>query len=110
MKMHSLKHAINDAQARYIAANPLSKAADRKAERFMPGGNTRSVLHYDPFPVTMVKGDGADLIDLDGQRYADFLCEYSAGLFGHSDKIIRAAVHEALISLDVVGLVIGWGC
>ena len=96
MKKGSLKYAIADARARYVAANPRSKEADRYAGKFMPGGNTRSVLHYDPFPLTMAHGKGADLIDLDGHRYADFLCEYSAGLFGHSDQIIRAAVHEAL--------------
>jgi glutamate-1-semialdehyde 2,1-aminomutase len=96
MKKEPLKHAIADTRARYVSANPRSKAADRDAGKFMPGGNTRSVLHYDPFPLTMVRGEGADLVDLDGHRYADFLCEYSAGLFGHSDKIIRAAVHEAL--------------
>ncbi len=96
MKMDSLKYAIEDARARYASANPRSMVADRHAEQFMPGGNTRTVLHYDPFPVTMVRGVGAELFDLDGHCYADFLCEYSAGLFGHSDKIIRAAVHEAL--------------
>jgi len=96
MKKKSLKYAIADARSRYVSANPRSKAADKHAAKFMPGGNTRSVLHYDPFPLTMAHGKGADLIDLDGHRYADFLCEYSAGLFGHSDQIIRAAVHEAL--------------
>lgn len=94
--MKALELAIADARARYVSANPRSKAADKKAERYMPGGNTRSVLHYDPYPLTMVDGKGAELIDLDGHRYADFVCEYSAGLFGHSNKIIRAAVHEAL--------------
>lgn len=96
MKTNLLERAIKDARSRYVAANPRSKEADKYAGKFMPGGNTRSVLHYDPFPLTMVRGEGADLIDLDGHRYADFLCEYSAGLFGHSDQIIRAAVHEAL--------------
>lgn len=96
MKTSSLERALKDARKRYVCANPLSKAADKNAGKFLPGGNTRSVLHYDPFPLTMVRGEGAHLVDLDGHSYADFLCEYSAGLFGHSDKIIRAAVHEAL--------------
>jgi glutamate-1-semialdehyde 2,1-aminomutase len=96
MTTKSLQHALADARARYAAANPLSRAADKYATKFMPGGNTRTVLHYDPFPLTMARGEGADLYDLDGHRYADFLCEYSAGLFGHSDQIILAAVHEAL--------------
>ena len=95
-KMESLNHAIADARARYVSANPLSLAADKSAERYMPGGNTRSVLHYEPFPLTMVAGEGAELVALDGHRYVDFVGEYSAGLFGHSDEIIKAAVHKAL--------------
>ncbi len=73
--MESLQHAIDDARARYVAANPLSRDADQSAERFLPGGNTRTVLHYDPFPLTMVAGVGAELTDLDGHRYIDFVGE-----------------------------------
>jgi glutamate-1-semialdehyde 2,1-aminomutase len=94
--MDALNHAIEDARSRYVAANPKSRAADEKAERYLPGGNTRSVLHFEPFPLTMVGGDGAELIDLDGHRYVDFVGEYSAGLFGHSNEVIKAAIREAI--------------
>jgi len=94
--MESLNQAIEDARARYVSANPLSQAADKSAEQYLPGGNTRTVLHYNPFPLTMVSGEGAELVDLDGHRYLDFVGEYSAGLFGHSDETIKSAVHEAL--------------
>jgi glutamate-1-semialdehyde 2,1-aminomutase len=94
--MESLKQAIENARARYASANPLSMAADRSAERYLPGGNTRTVLHFDPFPLTMVAGEGAELVDLDDHRYVDFVGEYSAGLFGHSEEIIKSAVHGAL--------------
>ncbi len=59
--MEALNRAIADVRARYVAANPRSQAADREAERFLPGGNTRSVLFYPPFPVTMVSGDGPEM-------------------------------------------------
>ena len=94
--MAVLKNAIEDARRRYKAANPLSDAAEEDALQYLPGGNTRSVLHYEPFPLTMVSGEGAKVTDLDGHRYADFVGEYSAGLFGHSDPRIKAAIHEAL--------------
>ncbi|MDH3621219.1 MAG: aminotransferase class III-fold pyridoxal phosphate-dependent enzyme [Gammaproteobacteria bacterium] len=94
--MNPLKHAIEDARARFAAANPLSQAADEKAARYLPGGNTRTVLHYDPFPLTMVGGDGAELTDLDGHHYLDLVGEYSAALFGHSNEIIKSAIHDAL--------------
>ena len=101
--MKSLQHAIGDARSRYVAANPLSQAADESAERYLPGGNTRSVLHFHPFPLTMVGGDGAEVTDLDGHRYVDFVGEYSAALFGHTNEVIKAAVHEALDSGVAMG-------
>ena len=73
--MDALKLAIEDARKRYAAANPLSDAAEEDALRYLPGGNTRSVLHFEPFPLTMVSGEGAELTDLDGHRYVDFVGE-----------------------------------
>ena len=101
--MNSLETAIADARSRYASLNPLSAAADKEAERYLPGGNTRSVLHFDPFPLTMVQGEGAEVIDLDGHRYIDFVGEYSAGLFGHSNDSIKSAVREALDCGIVMG-------
>ncbi len=62
----------------------------------MPGGNTRSVLFYAPFPLAMERGDKATLWDLDGHRYDDFLAEYTAGIYGHSDDLILDAIRRAL--------------
>ncbi len=101
--MQALESAIEDARSRYVSANPLSHAADEKATRYLPGGNTRTVLHFEPFPLTMVAGDGAELTDLDGHRYIDFVGEYSAALFGHSNDVIKAAIREALDSGVAMG-------
>ena len=101
--MEALNHAIEDARSRYASANPLSQAADENAARYLPGGNTRTVLHFEPFPLTMVEGEGAELTDLDGHRYIDMVGEYSAALFGHSDEIIKAAIHKALDSGIAMG-------
>jgi len=101
--MDLLSQALEDARARYVSANPRSMAADKEAQRYLPGGNTRNVLHYEPFPLTMATGQGAELVDLDGHRYLDFVGEFSAGLFGHSDETIKAAVHKALD----IGIAIG---
>ena len=92
----SVDVALASARERYAAANPKSRAANERAQAVMPGGNTRSVLHFDPFPLVMVKGINAELFDLDGHSYLDLVGEYSAGLFGHSDPEIKAAIREAL--------------
>ncbi len=88
--------ALADAKEAYVRHNPKSLARFVEATAVMPGGNTRTVLHYDPFPVAMVKGEGCRLWDADGAEYVDFLGEYTAGLYGHSHPVIRAAVDRAL--------------
>ncbi|MBT6428390.1 MAG: aminotransferase class III-fold pyridoxal phosphate-dependent enzyme, partial [Rhodospirillaceae bacterium] len=95
--------AVLEAQARFTADNPNSQAQLDKAADFLPGGNTRTVLFYPPFPLTMTKGEGAKLWDLDGHEYIDFLGEYTAGLYGHSNPIIRAAIDKALDNGIVMG-------
>ena len=99
----SLEDALADAEARYVAANPRSRARHAEAAGALPGGNTRSILFYPPFPVTMARGEGARLWDLDGHEYLDFLGEYTAGLYGHSDPVIRAAVEQALADGILLG-------
>ncbi len=101
--MQMLKQALADVRSRYVLQNPKSQAADKSAERHMPGGNTRAVLHYEPFPLTMASGNGAELTDLDGHQYVDFVGEFSAGLFGHSDERIKAAIGDALDKGFVMG-------
>ncbi|MDX2156476.1 MAG: aspartate aminotransferase family protein [Hyphomicrobiaceae bacterium] len=92
----SLEDALVEARATYTARNPKSHALQLQAERSLPGGNTRTVLFYGPFPLRFVKGEGCRLIDADGHTYVDFLAEYTAGMFGHSNPAIRKAIERAL--------------
>ena len=91
-----LPSALAEAEARYTAANPKSRARIEAAARVLPGGNTRTVLHYTPFPVTLAGGQGCHVTDIDGHRYTDYLGEYSAGLYGHSDPRLVAAIKQAV--------------
>ncbi|HMK81921.1 MAG TPA: aminotransferase class III-fold pyridoxal phosphate-dependent enzyme [Xanthobacteraceae bacterium] len=91
-----LEQALDAARARYVAANPRSSAQLAAADGVMPGGNTRSVLFYEPFPLAIARGEGAYLWDADGHRYVDFLGEFTAGLYGHSSPVIRKAIISAL--------------
>src|SRR6185369_1582559 len=88
--------AVAAAAERFRAANPKSCAQHSAATAVMPGGNTRTVLYHDPFPLTIVRGDGCRLWDLDGHEYVDMLGEFTAGIFGHTNPVIRSAVISAL--------------
>lgn len=91
-----LSALVAEAHAAYTARRPLSLDAHQRSRRVLPGGNTRSVLHFEPFPFRVAEGDGATLVDIDGNRMVDFCGNYTAGLLGHGPTRIRDAVIDAL--------------
>lgn len=92
----NLDTELNRLRDSYVARNPESLARYEAATGVMPGGNTRSVLFYEPYPLAIARGEGARLWDVDGHVYTDFLAEFTAGLYGHSHPVIREAVVAAL--------------
>lgn len=92
----AIAEALHAATSQYVADNPLSHEQHRRAARVLPGGNTRTVLFSEPFPITLTTGRGCTVTSLDGRDYVDFLGEYTAGLYGHSDPVLRQSVIAAL--------------
>jgi glutamate-1-semialdehyde 2,1-aminomutase len=92
----TIEAALDEAKRDYAARNPRSLAHHEAATGVMPGGNTRTVLFYDPFPVTFARGAGARLWDIDGHEYVDYIGEFTAGVAGHSNPAIRRAIDAAL--------------
>jgi glutamate-1-semialdehyde 2,1-aminomutase len=91
-----LASAVHEAEENYVAANPESRRLATRAAAHLPGGNTRTTVHFSPFPLYMTGGKGSRLTDVDGHTYVDFINEYTAGVFGHSNPVIAAAIHQAL--------------
>ena len=91
----TLEDALAGVRQRYAARNGKSLALHERALKVMPGGNTRSVLHFDPFPLYMAASEGCWLVDSDDHRYLDVLGEYTAGLYGHRDPLILAETQAA---------------
>ena len=82
----------------FRSRNHASLKAFEDSCRHLPGGNTRTVLHSSPFPITFSSASGCYLHSLDGHKYTDFLGEYTAGIYGHNNPTIRAAINAALDS------------
>ncbi|KAJ3456024.1 hypothetical protein MRS44_016047 [Fusarium solani] len=80
--------------SRYEAENPQSKKTIQDASQYLPGGTTRATLHQDPFPLVIASGQGAELTSVDGGKYLDFVSEYFAGIYGHSNPKILEAIQE----------------
>ncbi len=101
--VEGLDGAIAAAHKAYVAVHASSAQFDQQARKVMPGGNTRSVLHFEPFPFRVVGAQGSVVSDADGHNYVDFCGNYTAGLLGHSSQLIRDAVVAALDEGFAVG-------
>lgn len=91
-----LEDVYNRVLQEYVSNNPKSRSRFEAALEVMPGGNTRSVLHFDPFPIAFASGKSAHVTSVDGQEYLDCVSEYSAAFFGHSHPVILKAIEDAL--------------
>ncbi|NNF53654.1 MAG: aminotransferase class III-fold pyridoxal phosphate-dependent enzyme [Acidimicrobiales bacterium] len=94
----NLDLAVAAAKQNYADARPNSAAWARRAAEVLPGGNTRSVLAFEPFPFRVERAEGKYLWDVDGHQYVDFLGNYTAGLLGHSPEPVEKAVRAVLDS------------
>src|SRR6059036_1781448 len=92
----AISAAVEEARARYATRRPRTLALHDRAQAFLPGGNTRSVLYHPPFPLRIAHAWEAVLADVDGHEYVDLLGEYSAGLYGHSNPVVIKAMADAL--------------
>jgi ornithine--oxo-acid transaminase len=71
-------------------------AASKRAQRYIDLDNRFGAHNYAPLPVTLAKGKGAFVWDVDGKRYFDMLSAYSALNQGHCHPRIAAAAKKQL--------------
>lgn len=80
--------------ATYAAANPKSGALHERAVKFMPGGDTRNSIFWDPFPLYVVDGDGTILTDADGNQRTDMVNNMTTLILGHRPPEVVEALAE----------------
>ncbi|MFB6160975.1 MAG: aminotransferase class III-fold pyridoxal phosphate-dependent enzyme, partial [Haloferacaceae archaeon] len=61
----------------------------------MPGGVNSSVRAVRPYPFVVERGDGGHVVDVDGNRYVDYVMGYGPLLLGHDlPEPVEAAVQS----------------
>jgi glutamate-1-semialdehyde 2,1-aminomutase len=80
----------------YCERTPGSAASFEAARRVLPGGETRAVTSYPPYPVIVTEGHGARLTDVDGHVYLDLVNNYTAMVHGSAFAPATEAVADLL--------------
>lgn len=88
----TLEELIDD----YRRLTPKSKEYTEKASEILPSGVSANIKFFDPYPIFMEKADGAWLIDVDGNRYVDYLLSYGPLELGHNHPAILQAMQSQI--------------
>src|SRR6188474_3173150 len=69
-----------------------------RAVEVLPGGvnsPVRAMRQIGRKPIFMERGEGCELIDVDGNRYVDWVGSWGPLILGHADPAVLAAVESA---------------
>jgi glutamate-1-semialdehyde 2,1-aminomutase len=75
-----------------------SEALADEARGLIPGGvnsPVRAMRALGREPIFVERGEGCELVDVDGNRYVDWVCSWGPLILGHADPDVVAAVREA---------------
>jgi len=83
------------AAERFSRRAPESAKLYEMAQKYLPGGDTRRVTHFAPYPLFIARGEGFRMQDSDGNTYIDFLNNYTSLIHGHAHPgIVKAATEQ----------------
>lgn len=74
-----------------------SAAEHAKAKALMPGGVNSPVRAYQAVgrePITIAKGKGAVVTDIDGNEYVDYVASFGPLILGHAPEPVLAAISK----------------
>lgn len=81
---------LNDARSAALYAEAL---------KVLPGGVNSPVRAMRSIglesPLFIARGEGAEIVDVDGNRYLDYVCSWGPLIHGHAHPAVLAAVQEA---------------
>lgn len=81
----------------YQALTPGSAALYERAQRVLPGGDTRQSVFFRPYPLFLDGGQGAYVEDVDGNRYLDCCNCWTAVILGHAHPAVVEAASNQLV-------------
>ena len=72
-----------------------------EAERYLPGGSSRGTAYFGPYPFFVDRTEGHHVVDVDGNRYLDFMLNATTYVLGHSnDRVVEAVREQATDGLS----------
>ena len=81
---------------RYLELTPKSHARWQEAAEYLPGGDSRNSIFWDPYPIFISDASGCHVVDADGVDRLDFINTMTTLILGHAAPPVMEAVQEQL--------------
>ena len=101
LEVYKREDKVDVTNAGYGIRTERSRGIVKRLERSIPGGNTRSLAFFPPYPVVISSGSGCRIWDVDGNEFIDLLNNYTASVHGHA----LPAINEAMSKQAALGTV-----
>ena len=92
----SLSDARRSIEAVYRERTPQSRGLHERAQRALPGGESRTATFFKPYPTYIDSGHGTHLTDLDGNRLLDFTFNSTSMIHGHTHSEIVQEIQDRI--------------
>jgi glutamate-1-semialdehyde 2,1-aminomutase len=95
--------------SKYKSRTSKSVKLHERGKNFLPGGGTRNVAFFSPYPFYATHGSGCYMYDVDGNKYIDCINNMSSLLHGHAfppivealqDQATKGTVHAAPMDMQ----------
>ena len=80
----------------FIERTPVSQQMYERARLVLPGGVAGNGKFLPPYPIYIQSGKGAELVDVDDNKYIDLLMGGGVHILGHSPKVVLDRVQEQI--------------
>ncbi|MBI4731436.1 MAG: aspartate aminotransferase family protein [Chloroflexi bacterium] len=87
---------LNALEELYRSRTAGSLKLSNTAGKYLPGGVAANGKYLPPYPIYMIGGQGAEMIDVDRNKYIDLLMGAGVHILGHSPERVLRAVHQQL--------------
>ena len=91
-----VEEIVTQEETTFKKRTPQSYALHQRALSSLPMGVSSSFQAVPPYPLTISRGAGSHIWDLDGNEYVDFHLGFGSLLVGHAHPVLVEALREQL--------------
>ena len=86
----------NNEVARYLETTPKSRAIWEEACRYLPDGDSRHSIFWNPYPIFTESAQGSVVTDADGVERLDFINTMTTMILGHGPAPVLEAARQQM--------------